>query len=132
MRLGAILRGMGDRALVAVPDLMFQPRIEAVLRSMGFETAIADSAVSARDELARRPALVVVDIDAKGLDTEAVIRGAKQMKAQVIAFGRHTEPGALRAARNAGADRSVPRSQLVEELPELVREVLGMVRTADG
>jgi DNA-binding NarL/FixJ family response regulator len=104
---------------------MFQPRIEAAIRALGFDTAIADTVVSARDELARRPELVIVDIHASGLDTESVIRGAKAMRAAVIAFGRHTEPEQLRKARAAGADLAVARSQLFEELPELVAKVAG-------
>jgi hypothetical protein len=40
-----------------------------------------------------------------------------------MAFGRHTEPALLRAARDAGAAIVVPRSQLVEELPELLRRL---------
>lgn len=120
-----MLQEMPDLAVIAVPDLMFQPRIEAIVRSLGFETSIADTPVSARNELARRPALAIVDVHAVGLDAETVIRGAKTMGAKVIAFGRHTEPGTLRAARAAGADLAVARSQLVEELPALIEKVVG-------
>ena len=115
---------MSRLAVIAVPDLMFQPRIEAVARDLGFETEVADSALSARDALARRPALVIVDLHANGLDAETVIRGAKAMGARVLAFGRHTEPGTLRAARQAGADLAVARSQLVEELPQLIKQLI--------
>jgi DNA-binding NarL/FixJ family response regulator len=103
---------------------MFQPRIEAVARDLGFETEVADSSLAARDALARRPALVVVDLHAAGLEAETVIRGARAMGARVLAFGRHTEPGTLRAARQAGADLAVPRSQLVEEMPQLIRGLI--------
>ena len=120
-----MLEAMPDLAVIAVPDLMFQPRIEAVIRSLGFETSIADTPISARDELARRPRLAIVDLHATSIDAETVIRAAKTMRAKVIAFGRHTEPGALRAARAAGADLAVARSQLVEELPALVAKVMG-------
>ena len=115
---------MSRIAVIAVPDLMFQPRIEAVARDLGFETEVADSALSARDALARRPALVIVDLHANGLDAETVIRGAKAMGARVLAFGRHTEPATLRAARHAGADLAVARSQLVEELPQLIEQLV--------
>jgi DNA-binding response OmpR family regulator len=86
---------MSPFAVIVVPDLMFQPRIEAVARVLGFETVVADTPSSARDALARRPALVVVDLQAAGTDPEAVIRGAKAMGASVLAFGRHTDAGAL-------------------------------------
>jgi DNA-binding response OmpR family regulator len=116
---------MSRLAVIAVPDLMFQPRIEATARELGFETEVADSALSARDALARRPAIVIVDLHAIGLDVETVIRGAKTMGASVLAFGRHTEPAALRDARRAGADLAVARSQLFEELPNLIERLTG-------
>jgi D-arabinose 1-dehydrogenase-like Zn-dependent alcohol dehydrogenase len=115
---------MATLVLIAVPDLLFQPRIEAAARSLGCDTDIAYDAVTARDGMARRPSIVVVDLHASGLDPETVIRGAKAMGAQVLAFGRHTEPGALRAARQAGADQAVARSQLVDELPSLFDQLL--------
>ena len=114
---------MPDLAVIAVPDLMFQPRVEAAARALGFETSVADDAVSARRELARRPALVIVDLHASTLDAGAVIRGAKSMGASVLAFGRHTEPAVLREARKAGADQVVSRSQLVEQLPQLIQVI---------
>jgi DNA-binding NarL/FixJ family response regulator len=116
---------MAELAVIAVPDLMFQPRIEAAARALGFDTDIADDAVSARNAIARRPAIVIVDLQASALNPDAVIRGAKAVGARVLAFGRHTEPGALKAARQAGANRAVARSQLVDELPQLIRELQG-------
>ena len=115
---------MPDLAVIAVPDLMFQPRIEAAARALGFETLIADDLISARNALARSPAIAIIDLHAATLDADAVIRGAKAIGARVLAFGRHTEPAVLRAARQAGADQAVPRSQLVDDLPALIASVL--------
>ena len=42
----------------------------------------------------------------------------------MLAFGRHTDAATLRQAREAGADIVVPRSQLAEELSELVDRLL--------
>lgn len=115
---------MPQLAVIAVQDLMFQPRIEAAARTLGFETVIADDPLSARNALARRPAIAIVDLQAATLDADAVIRAARAIGARVLAFGRHTEPAVLRAARQAGADQAVSRSQLVEELPALIESVL--------
>lgn len=108
--------------LIAVDDLMFQPRVEAAARDLGFETAVADSVLTAREGLARRPVLVVVDLHAREFVPEAVIRAAGAIGAPVLAFGRHTEPGLLRDARRWGAAVSVPRSELVERLPALIAQ----------
>ena len=71
-----------------------------------------------------RPAVAVIDLHERALDPTAAITDAKAAGARVLAFGRHTEPATLRAARDAGADLVVPRSQLAEELPELLRSLL--------
>ena len=41
----------------------------------------------------------------------------------VLAYGQHTKPDVLRAARDGGCDMAVPRSQLMEEFPALVEQV---------
>ena len=74
--------------------------------------------------IASAPALVVVDIHAAGIDANAVIAAAREAGVPVLAFGRHTSAGDLRAAREAGADKVVPRSQLVEELPQLIADLV--------
>jgi hypothetical protein len=42
----------------------------------------------------------------------------------VLGFGQHTDPQALRAARQAGFAKVVARSVLSERLPELVSELV--------
>lgn len=111
------------RAIVAVPDLLFQSRIDGALRRRGIGWDAAGPGVQAGDR-ARDARLLVVDLQADGVDAPALIRGAKAAGGVVLAFGRHTDAAALRAARDAGADLVVPRSQLAEELPELLERLL--------
>jgi DNA-binding NarL/FixJ family response regulator len=96
---------------------MFQPRIEAAARALGID--VRASSASTLDGAA-----LVIDLHEASLDAIAAIAEAKAAGARVLAFGRHTEPATLRAARDAGADIVVPRSQLVEELPELLRRLV--------
>jgi len=109
---------------IIVVDLMFQSRIRAAADALGLDTRIADSATAANLAVAAHPDLVVIDLHAAGIDAPSTIRFAKAAGANVLAFGRHTEPATLRSAREAGADAVVARSQLVEELPELLRKLL--------
>jgi DNA-binding response OmpR family regulator len=112
------------KALVAVPDLLFQSRIEPVLRAQGMEV---DEAVSfdIAQSAVRHADLLIVDLQAEGFDAPALVRSAKGAGVRVLAFGRHTDAPALRAAREAGADLVVARSQLAEEMPELLDRLLG-------
>lgn len=111
-------------ALIVVPDLMFQPAIAAASARLGLDARIADTPQSLADGLAAAPAIAVVDLHAAGIDALAAIRDATAAGARVLAFGRHTEPLTLRAARDAGAMRVVPRSQLVEELSALLSALI--------
>ncbi|HEX5479627.1 MAG TPA: hypothetical protein VFY79_07900 [Dehalococcoidia bacterium] len=111
------------RALVAVPDLLFQSRIDGALRALGIAwDAVGPGADAGGGE--REAGLLVVDLQAEGVDAPALVRGAKARGGVVLAFGRHTDAAALRAARDAGADIVVARSQLAEELPELLDRLL--------
>jgi DNA-binding NarL/FixJ family response regulator len=112
--------------VIVVVDLLFQSRISAVAEALGLDARVADTPASVDAMMAVAPAAVVVDVDAAGIEAAAVIRAAKAAGAKVLAFGRHTQPGALRSARDAGADTVVPRSQLAEELPELLAGLVGV------
>jgi DNA-binding NarL/FixJ family response regulator len=111
-------------AIVAVPDLLFQSRFEAALRSRDIDVRVPASGAQCTAMLADEPALVVVDLQAEEFAAPTLIRQAAAGGAAVLAFGRHTEPGVLKAARDAGADRAVPRSQVADELPKLLDELL--------
>lgn len=109
--------------VLVVSDLMFQSRIAAAVAALGHKAVVADAA-AVEQAIGAGPALVVVDLHERGIDAGTVIRSVRAGGATVLAFGRHTEPAMLRAARDAGADRVVPRSQLVEELPQLLSSLL--------
>ena len=112
--------------MIVVVDLLFQSRIRAAADALGLDARVADSAAASHVAIAASPALVVIDLDAAGIDVPATIRAAREAGAKVLAFGRHTEALALRAAREAGADPVVARSQLAEELPELLAGLAGI------
>jgi DNA-binding NarL/FixJ family response regulator len=116
---------MSHTVVIVVSDLMFQTRIDRALAALGVEAQVADSAERLDRAFATPPAAVVVDLQEPALDAVAVIRRAKAGRARVLAFGRHTEAAALRAARAAGADIVVPRSALSQDLASLMVRLVG-------
>lgn len=116
--------GMSATVVIAVSDLMFAPRIEDAARALGLTTAVVTDATALDAALATGAAMAVVDLHDTGFVALDAIVAAKGAGARVLAFGRHTEPQTLRAARDAGADRVVPRSQLVEELGALLADLI--------
>lgn len=112
--------------VIAVSDLLFQSRIEAAARAADSSPAIADTRERLKDALNASPAAVVVDVHETAFSAIEAIGDAHTAGARVLAFGRHTAPADLRAARAAGAEIVVPRSDLVEKLPQLLERLLGV------
>lgn len=110
--------------LAVIPDLMFQSRVREQAQALDFEIATADTMTEAIKALERSPNLLVLDLHAMGIDTLALAADAQAHEVPVLAFGRHTETGVLRAAREAGCNAVVVRSTFVEELPELLRTLI--------
>ena len=112
------------RVLVIVSDLLFQARIVDAIIALGGRPALVEDDESLTAAMALLPAAAVVDLHERSLDALAAIRELRRAGVRSLAFGRHTEPALLRSARDGGASAAVPRSQLVEELPELLRVLL--------
>jgi CheY-like chemotaxis protein len=111
--------------VAAITDLMLQSRLLEQARALGYQVRVADTPDAVRDALAAGPALLVVDLQAQGLDWRDAVALAKERDARVLAYGQHTQAALLRAAREAGCDRVVARSTFVEELPQLLYELAG-------
>ena len=111
--------------LLIVSDLLFQSRVREQASALGFEVSLAETDAAVRDALTPVPALVVLDLHIGGVDWRQAVARVKEQGVPVLAFGRHTETELLRSAREAGCDRVVPRSTLVEELPQLIVDLAG-------
>ena len=110
--------------LAIVTDLMFQSRVQQHAQALGHKLLMADTESAVREALATKPSLVILDLHAGAIDWRSAVGMAKQSGVPVLAFGRHTEAQLLRAAREAGCDRVVARSTLVEELPQLIEQLI--------
>jgi len=115
--------------LVLSDDLIFFSRIAAAARDAGLAVRQARSAADLL-ALARQgaPGGVIVDLQNPGLDLPALLadlRATCPVMPRVVAYGSHVEAEVLRAARQAGCDRVLPRSRFVEELARDIGEWLG-------
>jgi DNA-binding NarL/FixJ family response regulator len=112
-------------AIALVSDLLFSSRIEAELSREGYRVTTVEDAGALALALAlerEKPSVVILDLHA-GVPAEDVVARCRPLAVPVLAFGRHTEPALLRAARDAGCALSVARSTFVEQLPSLVKEL---------
>ncbi len=66
------------------------------------------------------PSCIIVDLSNPGLRIADLIQSLRKICSptpRVVAYGSHVDTATLRAAREAGCDLVLPRSQFVEELP---------------
>ena len=112
------------RIVLVATDLMRQSRVAEAARALGYTVALATTTEEAREALhAGAAAVVILDLQAEGVPWRDVVTAAGSVP--VIAFGQHTKPDVLRAARAAGCRLAVPRSRLVKQLPRLIEKAKG-------
>ncbi|MGH7814900.1 MAG: hypothetical protein ACREQI_12965 [Candidatus Binataceae bacterium] len=111
-------------ALGLVRDLFFRTKIDAVASAVGVEVAYASSIEAAAKQCAAlKPAIIFADLsDASfpAAETAATIR-ASAPGARLIGFASHVDLKPLKAAREAGFDLTLSRSEFTEQLPELLK-----------
>jgi hypothetical protein len=97
------------RIAAYVPDLIDRSKVAAAAPGITF--------VARPDELASVDAdLVVLDLSRPG-----AVDVIPRIQARTLGFGRHTQRELLDAARRAGCDNVVVRSDFFPRLPELLR-----------
>ena len=114
--------------LMLCDDLIFFSRVAGTARAAGLSVrmvrSVAELLVAVRQSA---PAGIIVDVHNPGLDLPALLAELKATcptMLRVIAYGSHVEAAVLRAARQAGCDQVLPRSQFVKELEEKIQEWL--------
>ena len=111
-----------EMVLGVMTDLMFVVRVGDAVRRAGRRPMFVGSLERMRVQAAEGPVLAIVDLACVAGEPIAAIRELKGLGIPVVAFGAHVDVEALRAAREAGADKTMPRSKFVQELEALVRE----------
>ena len=116
-----------DRSVVLlrIPDLMFAAQVGDALKALGLSARDLRGRQSPAEQL-KGAALLIVQLSGPRDEWLPLIAGAKASGVPVLAFGVHVDAETLRAARQAGADRAVPNSQLAAELPALVSSLMNL------
>jgi CheY-like chemotaxis protein len=117
----------GARVVALVDDLIFASRIRVEAENAGATLERVGSTSRLVEAVTReRPSLVIVDLDGMGFDGVTSV-GALRADAvgdgvRIIAFGSHVDVERLEAARAAGCDAAMARSQFVRDLAGIIRE----------
>src|SRR5262245_16363927 len=121
--------------LLLSDDLIFTSRVTGTGRDLGFPfraAKTADAVLALAGETV--PACVIVDLSNPGLNITEFVAALKQLTPPptVVAYGSHVDTATLKAARAAGCDQVMPRSQFVEELPVKLYKWMGALSEPDG
>jgi DNA-binding NarL/FixJ family response regulator len=112
-------------------DLFFAPKIDAAAIALGYSTNWVTEYRSVAEFLqvlqTDPPALVILDVNSSLPWIEwlpAAKVNAATSSIPWLVFGSHMNPRRLAAARRAGADKVVPKSQFNAELTELIQALI--------
>ena len=111
-------------ALGLVRDLFFRSKLDAVAETLDAEILYASDLTNASKRAnEKKPSVVFADLsDAAfpAVDTAAKIRAAAP-EAKLIGFASHIDLKPLRAAREAGFDQTLSRSEFTARLAEFLK-----------
>ncbi len=112
-------------ALGLVRDLFFRSKLDAVAESLDAEILYASDLASASKRASeKKPSVVFADLSDAAFpaaDTAAKIRETVP-NAKLIGFASHIDLKPLRAAREAGFDQTLSRSEFTARLGDLLRQ----------
>src|SRR5260221_915688 len=117
--------GEASRALLLDNDLFFVAKVTEKLRHAGYTTrAVRRTEDFERALGSERPAVALVNTQARRLDWRAAIAAAREVGVPVIAFGAHLDTATQEAARQAGATRVISNAKLASDLAGIVARVV--------
>ncbi|GAC1402257.1 MAG: hypothetical protein NVSMB49_18060 [Ktedonobacteraceae bacterium] len=117
---------MKHRILALEKDLFFSVKIRDTLQHHEMDVVIVRTLSAFEYQLMtdEKPALVIVNIAAKGVDWEGAIRAARARELAVLAFGSHVDLEARAKALQAGAVKVVANSKFTSDIVGLVTRML--------
>ena len=116
--------------VAVVDDLLFSSKIRSVAEQVACPISFVRKADAVIPEVqAKRPQLVIVDLDRASLDPVGAVRALKSdaelRDTKVVGFVSHVHADKIAAAREAGIDVVLARSAFVAQLPTLVAGARG-------
>ncbi|MGO9449874.1 MAG: hypothetical protein ACLQDV_02335 [Candidatus Binataceae bacterium] len=111
-------------ALGLIRDLFFRSKLDAVAESAGVDLFYASDLDAAAARCVRnQPSVVLVDLSDAAFPAAATVERirASVPNARIIGFASHIDLKPLRAARDAGFEAALSRSEFTAKLPELLK-----------
>ena len=119
------MKNINQRRVVAVvPDIFFSAKIGETAKHVGAAVEFARSESELLGKTSDPAALIVVDLNAAGIDTVSMVAKLRAMPAldgtPLIGFVRHEMSELIAAARRAGCDQVLSRNAFSKNLPQIL------------
>ena len=113
--------------LALVDDLMFSSKIRTAAKQLDVPLTFARTRAAALSELrANRPAVVIFDLNGTRMDPLGTMTEMKSDPSlagiATVGFVSHVQTDLIEAARRAGIDEVMPRSQFVTALNSILEK----------
>jgi DNA-binding response OmpR family regulator len=107
------------KVLGCIRDLMFSTRLRDAARHFGHDCDMVGKAADVAGRLEGTD-LVIIDLMVPGGGALEAVGAARAAGVTVVAYGEHVRADVLQAARDAGADDVLTRSEFTRRLPALL------------
>lgn len=121
---GRGLAAMSESVALVCADLLFTSKIVGTAQQLGISIQVYRTAADVRCGTTA-PAMVIVDLAspvATTSDDLRLLRNRLPATTRLLAYGSHVEVERLRAARAAGCDPVLARSEFSKNLPTILRD----------
>ena len=112
------------KILAYITDLFFQAQVTETARSAGVNVNIVTSLYHFLPQLREEPSMVLIDLDAQGINPGALISQIKEAVPHlpVVVCAEHVEEEKIEQVRQSGADHVVPKSNFSKNLKQILKD----------
>jgi len=109
------------KVVAMVDDLFFQMKLAETARQLGVEVRVAANGDALMALMESRPALVIVDLNARSQPLQAIerVRRASE-EIRVVGFLSHVQTELAAQAQAAGCNEVLPRSSFTQNLAAIL------------
>jgi CheY-like chemotaxis protein len=110
--------------LAYITDLFFQAQVTETAQAAGVNVNIVSSLYHFLPKLREEPSMVLIDLDAQGINPGALISQIKEAVPHlpVVVYSEHVEEDKIEQARQSGADHVLPKSEFAKNLKQVLKD----------
>jgi CheY-like chemotaxis protein len=120
--------GPTARVVAVIQDLFFVGKVKELCRQAGAAVDFTSSTERTLQAAFGRPALILVDLNAGGLQPLTLVTALKRdphlSHIPILGFVSHIQTDLRQQAQEAGCDWVIPRSALSHDLPQILEKCL--------